>query len=59
MNRIKLTSHSNKLLETFGLAEELPETVNLTMHETAKQKSITSRAEFPIKFYHSVSINSV
>jgi len=27
------------------------------MHETAKQKIINSRAEFPIKIYHSVSTN--
>ena len=28
-------------------------------HETAKQKIINSRAEFPMKTYHSVSRNSV
>jgi len=29
------------------------------MHDTAKQKIINSRAEFPTKIYHSVSKNSV
>jgi len=28
-------------------------------HETAKQKIINSRAEFPMKIHHSVSRNSV
>jgi len=28
-------------------------------HETAKQKIISSRAEFPMKIYHSVTRNSV
>jgi len=28
-------------------------------HETAKQKIINSRAEFPLKIHHSVSRNSV
>jgi len=28
-------------------------------HETAKQKIIDSRAEFPMKIYHAVSRNSV
>jgi len=57
MKTIKLTPFMN-LSKFLALMKNnlKPQT---EMHDTAKQKIINSRAEFPTKIYHSVSKNSV